>query len=272
MQWLTDFLFGISFNIFGITFDLNNLAATVTNLCNWNTISSTTLWSLAQSLHSVIVPFGLSLLTLFAMLDLLKKAMEVERLTWERVAMAIVRFLIFKMLIENSFRLLTAIMAISNDILTRALSALGSLGSSPSLSEMVAGLFDGLGIIDTVIMVALLLLLYLPLIGTVVGVIVQVFVRIAKLILHFAYAPIPLAVGTWEDGVGVGKRFIMSTAALGVEALLIVACVQIYSMGMSQISNANAVSTMVAIMLLNGFLMFMISLTNQLAEKWTGGS
>ena len=106
MAGLIENLFKISFKILGFKIDISDFVGTIRRLCNWNTITGTSIWSIASGIHSVIVPIGLSLLTLFFLIDLTKKVMEFERLSWERVVFTCIRFLIFKMLIENSFELL----------------------------------------------------------------------------------------------------------------------------------------------------------------------
>ena len=71
------------------------------------------------------------------------------------------------------------------------------------------------------------IVIYLPLIGTFVMCIAQIFSRVVKIVLAFAFAPIPLAIGTWEDGSGTGKRFIMNAVALAFEGLVMILCVHI---------------------------------------------
>lgn len=272
MGELISFLFDISFKLFGITFDLGNLAKTVIDLCTWSKITSTTLWSMARTLNSAIIPLGLSLLTLFAIIDLIKKAMEVDRISWERIVISFVRFMIFKMFIVNSYEFMSTIMTIGSDWVATIVQSLGGTNGTLSLAEEIKDIVNEGNIINNIIMAGAVLLLYLPMIGTLVGVVVQIFMRVAKVILHFAFAPVPLAVGTWEDGAGVGKKFIMSTVALSLEALMIVVCSYIYSMGLSSIADANAISKMIAIMTLNGFFMVIVGLLSNLAEKWTGGN
>lgn len=102
MAGLIEKIFQISFKILGFKIDISDFVGTIRNLCNWNSITKTTIWSLASSIHSVIVPIGLSLLTLFFLLDVTKKVMDYERFSWERMVFTFIRFLIFKMLIENS--------------------------------------------------------------------------------------------------------------------------------------------------------------------------
>lgn len=272
MADLIESIFRISFTVLGFKIDFGNFVLTIRNLCNWTTITGTTIWDLASKIHDVAVPVGLSLLTLFFMIDLLKKVMDFERLTWERVVFICIRFFIFKMLLENSFELMSAIMNIANGVLNNVISAIGSTSSIPDLATQMGDLVrDAGGLIDRGFMAIVILILYIPFIGTLVGVLVQVFMRIAKLILSFSFSPIPISVGAWEDGQAVCKRFFMSTISLGIEASMIVVATAIYSLALSSLSDAGSIASLIAIMFLNGFLMAMISFTSNLADKWTGG-
>lgn len=267
-------LFKIVFEVLGIRIDFQNFVGTIKNLCSWNVIQNTDIWKLASQLHQVIIPIGLSLLTLFFLIDLTKKVMEFDRLSWERIVFTCIRFFLFKMLIENSFELLSAIMGITNDVLSKVTVAISSNSSLPDLATLMRDLVaEAGGIVDRTIMAVIVLILYIPFIGTLVGILVQVFLRVGKLILAFAFAPIPIAIGTWEDGQNVAKRFIMSTASLGFEASMIVVATTIYASALSSLAGSGgAISTMIGVMFLNGFLMALISMIGGLAEKWTGGN
>ena len=272
MAGLIESIFRISFKVLGFKIDISDFVGTIRRLCNWNTITGTSIWSIALSIHSVIVPIGLSLLTLFFLIDITKKVMDYDRMSWERIVFTCIRFFIFKMLIENSFELLSSIMSISNDILTKVTSSIASSSSVPDLATQMGDLVRNAGgLIDRGFMGVIILILYIPFMGTLIGVLVQVFLRIGKLILSFSFSPIPIAIGTWEDGQNVCKRFIMSTISLGIEASMIVVATAIYSLALSTLSDAGSISSMIAIMFLNGFLMAMISMTSSMAEKWTGG-
>jgi len=271
MAGLIESIFQISFKVLGFKVDISDFVGTIRNLCNWNSITKTSIWSLASDIHSIIVPIGLSLLTLFFLLDVTKKVMDFERFSWERMVFTFIRFLIFKMLIENSFELLSSIMSISNNILTQVTGSLASTSSVPDLAVQMGDLVRNAGnVIKQGFMGIIILILYIPFMGTLIGVLVQVFMRIGKLILSFAFSPIPIAIGTWEDGQNVCKRFIMSTIALGIEASMIVVATAIYSLALSTLTDAGSISSMVAIMFLNGFLMAMISMTSTMAERWVG--
>lgn len=271
MAGLIENLFKISFKVLGFKIDISDFVGTIRSLCNWSTITKTTVWTIASSIHSIIVPIGLSLLTLFFMIDITKKVMDYERMSWERIVFACIRFFIFKMLIENSFELMSSIMSITNDVLTKVTGSLTTVSSIPNLATQMGDLVRNAGgFFDRGFMGVIILILYIPFMGTMIGVLVQVFLRIGKLILNFAFSPIPIAIGTWEDGQNVCKRFIMSTIAIGIEASMIVVATAIYSLALSTLTDANSISSMIAIMFLNGFLMAMISMTSQMAERWTG--
>ena len=264
-------LFKISFEVLGFKIDISDFVGTIRSLCNWNTITSTSVWSLASKIHTIVVPIALSLLTLFFLIDVAKKVMDFERFSWERMVFTFIRFLIFKMLIENSFELLSSIMSISNDILTKVTSSISNVTSLPDLAVQMGDLVRNAGnLIERGFMGVIILILYIPFMGTLIGVLVQVFLRVGKLILSFAFSPIPIAIGTWEDGQNVCKRFIMSTIALGIEASMIVVATAIYALALSTLTNAEYFSSLLAIMFLNGFLMAMISMISSLAERWVG--
>ena len=162
-------------------------------------------------------------------------------------------------------------MNISNDLLTKVTASLGAAASIPKLATQMGDLVRNAGnFIERGFMGIIILILYIPFMGTLIGVLVQVFLRIGKLILSFAFSPIPIAIGTWEDGQNVCKRFIMSIIALGFEASMIVVATAIYSLALSTLTDAGSISSMVAIMFLNGFLMAMISMTSTMAERWVG--
>ena len=65
MADLIESLFKISFTILGIKIDIGDFVGTIRSLCNWTTITNTSIWDIASKLHTLIVPLGLSLLTLF---------------------------------------------------------------------------------------------------------------------------------------------------------------------------------------------------------------
>ncbi len=281
-------LLDVGFNLFGFHIDLSNLAATTKSLCNWTEIQQSTLGEIAKDLNDVFVPIGLSLLTVFVMIDLIKKAMEIDRISWERIVMSMVRFLIFKVLIEHSYEFLNMIMSVAGGFINKTITALhystaSSADIGTTIGDLVAKaegvkLFIVTGEIAPLLMFIVFLVMYFPIIGTYVMVVAQIFKRVINIILAFAFSPIPLAIGTWEDGSATGKKFIMSVVALAFEGILMIVCVHIYALGLKSIlsgvvgsaSFGVSFGAMVGILLMNGILTTALNGITQLTEKWTG--
>lgn len=85
--------------------------------------------------NDCIVPVALSLLILFFMINLIKKAMEVERISWERVAMSCVAFLLLKYFIMNGYSFMSAIMNIVNDIFVSVTNVLSNNNSNINIAD-----------------------------------------------------------------------------------------------------------------------------------------
>lgn len=283
---IVESLMNIEFTVLGFTVDLSNLGATAEQLCDWQVIQNSTLGDLLNVLNGGFVAVGLNLLTVFVMIDLIKKAMEIDRISWERIVMSVARFLIFKMLITYSYRFLNMIMEIGSDfieILKDLISFNGdaSYNIGQALGDLINNAEGGITIpiinwsIMPLVLFIVFIIIYLPMMGTFVQAASMIFVRVIKIIIAFAFAPIPLAIGTWEDGSATGKRFIMSVVALAFEGLLTILCVHIYSMGIRGLGSntttfGGGIGAMIGILLLNGILATVLQASQQLAEKWTG--
>ena len=66
-------LLDIAFSLFGFNIDLGNMGLTAKEFCDWNTITASEFGTLAEILNSAFVSLGLNLLTVFVMIDLIKK-------------------------------------------------------------------------------------------------------------------------------------------------------------------------------------------------------
>ena len=263
-------LLDIAFSLFGFNIDLGNMGLTAKEFCDWNTITASEFGTLAEILNSAFVSLGLNLLTVFVMIDLIKKAMEIDRISWERIIMSVARFLIFKMLITYSYEFLNMIMKIGNEFTNTVINTINfQTGTEFSIGEMIKELIDtaegGITIpiinwsIMPFVLFVVFIIIYLPLIGTFVMCISQIVTRVIKIVLAFAFAPIPLAIGTWEDGSGTGKRFIMNAVALAFEGMIMILCVHIYALGIADLQNSTTtfgggIGAMIGILLMNGIL------------------
>ena len=116
MDGLIRLLYNFKFTVFGVELDSGNLIGSVQQLTNFSRVQNINIWSIGKTVNDCIIPVALSLLILFFMINLIKKAMEVERISWERIVMAVVSFFLLKYFIQNGYSFLSTIMNIVNDI------------------------------------------------------------------------------------------------------------------------------------------------------------
>lgn len=267
-------LYSFRFTVFGVEFDSGNLIGSVEKLTNFSNVKSINIWSIGKTVNDCIIPIALSILILFFMINLIKKSMEVEKLSWERIAMSFVAFFLLKYFIQHGYDFLSAIMNITNDIFMSITGALRNTGSNINIGDTLVNAVPD-GFVDSIMTYGLYLILFIPFMTTIVQILTQIFLRVVKLILCFAFSPIPIALAADDDGRSKAIQYFLFTASVGLEAVVIYLATNIYSIGLSGLSSTagstNAISTIVALLFLNGMYLAVIQYASQFAEKLTGG-
>ena len=274
MDGLIRILYNFKFSVFGVTLDSANLVGSIQQLTDFSDVQNINIWSIGKTVNDVIVPIALSLLILFFMINLIKKSMEVERISWERVAMAFISFLLLKYFIQNGYIFLTTIMNIVNDIFVSVTNVLSNSNSNINIAEVLINAVPS-GFVDKIMTYGLYLILFIPFMTTIVQILTQIFLRIVKLILCFAFAPIPIALAADDENRGKAIQFFLFAASVGLEAVIIYLATNIYAIGLSGLSSTvgstDAISTIVAMLFLNGMYLAVIQYGSQFAEKLVGG-
>lgn len=135
MNEIIRILYNFKFTIFGIEIDSGNLIGTVEKLTNFSDVQGINIWSIGKTVNDIIIPIALSILILFFMINLIKKAMEVDRISWERIAMSFIAFLLLKYLIMNGYSFMSAIMNIVNDIFISITNVLSNNNSNINIAD-----------------------------------------------------------------------------------------------------------------------------------------
>lgn len=274
MDGIIRLLYSFKFTVFGIEIDSGNLIGTVESLTNFSNVQGINIWSIGKTVNDVIVPIALSLLILFFMINLIKKSMEVERMSWERVVMAFVSFLLLKYFIQHGYDFLIAIMNITNDIFISVTEAISNTNSTINIADVLIDAVPD-GFVDSIMTYGLYLILFIPFMTTIVQILTQIFLRVIKLILCFAFSPIPIALAADDEGRGKAIQYFLFAASVGIEAVIIYIATNIYAIGLqglsSTVDSTNAISTVVAMLFLNGMYLAVIQYSSQFSEKLTGG-
>lgn len=91
----------------------------------------------------------------------------------------------------------------------------------------------------------------------------------------FAFAPIPIALAAGDEGRGKAVQYFLFSASVGLEAVIIYIATNVYAIGLSGLSSTvgstSAISTIVAMLFLNGMYLAVIQYGSQFAERLTGG-
>lgn len=274
MDSLIRLLYSFKFNVFGVELDSGNLIGTVNKLTNFSNVQNINIWSIGKTVNDCIVPVALSLLILFFMINLIKKSMEVEKISWERIVMSVISFLLLKYFIQNGYTFLSAIMNVVNDIFVTITNSLSNSNSSINIADTLINAVPE-GFVDSIMTYGLYLILFIPFMTTIVQILTQIFLRVVKLILCFAFAPIPIALAADDEGRNKAVQYFLFSASVGLEAIIIYLATNIYAMGLaglsSTVASTSAISTIVALLFLNGMYLAVIQYGSQFAEKLTGG-
>lgn len=274
MDGIIRILYSFKFTVFGIEIDSGNLIGTVESLTNFSNVQGINIWSIGKTVNDVIVPIALSLLILFFMINLIKKSMEVERMSWERVVMAFVSFLLLKYFIQHGYDFLIAIMNITNDIFISVTEVISNTNSTINIADVLIDAVPD-SFVDSIMTYGLYLILFIPFMTTIVQILTQIFLRVIKLILCFAFSPIPIALAADDEGRSKAIQYFLFAASVGIEAVIIYIATNIYAIGLqglsSTVESTNAISTIVAMLFLNGMYLAVIQYSSQFSEKLTGG-
>jgi len=274
MDSIIRFLYSFQFNVFGIDIDSSNLIDTVQRLTDFSKVKEINIWYIGKVANDCIIPIALSLLILFFMINMIKKAMEVEKISWERVVMSVIGFFVLKYLIQNGYSFLSSIMQAVNDIFVSITNSLSAVNTNISIADTLIDAVPD-GFVDSIMTYGLYLILFIPFMTTIVQIITQIFLRVVKLILCFAFSPIPIAISVDDDGRGKAVQYFLFSASVGLEAVIIYLATTIYAIGLSGLSNTvadtNAISTIIAMLFLNGVYLAIVQYASQFSEKLMGG-
>ena len=274
MEWLIETLYSFKFTAFGIEISSSDLVGTIQRLTDFSNVQNINIWWIGKVVNDCIVPIALSLLVLFFMINLIKKAMEVERISWEKVVMSFVVFFPLKYFILNGYDFLTTIMNVINEIFVNVTNILQNNNTNLDIAKMLVDAVPD-GFVDSIMTYGLYLILFIPFMTTIVQIFTQIFLRIVKLILCFAFSPIPIALAVDDDGRGKAIQYFLFAASIGLESIIIYLATSVYAIGLaglaSTVASTNAISTIVALLFLNGMYLAVIQYGSQFAERLTGG-
>lgn len=199
---------------------LNGDIQTILDIIVKSPQSNGSIWTIITNIFNIMLPIGYSLASLFFIIDFLNKSIMFEFIKWENVIKALLKLVVAKMVMENSFTLLNTIFSVISGITTAIAVNPTSIGDVVDINALQTQV-EAMSLIDKISFriefapVAILMMI----IKTAIQVIV--YGRMIELYIYTAIAPIPLATMTSESLHGTAKRFLQTYTGICLQGVII---------------------------------------------------
>ena len=281
MEALIRAIYSFSFKLFGITISSTNITGTSWSLLDIGTLFNSNkfeLYQYVETINGAIASLGLSLLTLFFMINLIKLLTQegVERISWERIVLRAAVFFMLVAFINNSMDWFKSLAQVVQDSVLIPVKNTMSLGATQNvnIAEELINMAKNEGKIERYLWYAVYIILAIPYMATLVMILSQVFLRAVKLLIYIMFSPIPIAMAAEGDTYrGKALSYFMGFCGVCFEAVVIYIGTFIYAKGFNSIASSpqtEGIGLVIAILFMNGLFSAMIGLSSQLSEKFFG--
>lgn len=282
MESLIRAIYSFSFKLFGITISSTDITGTIWSLLDIGTLFNSNkfeLYKYVTAINGAIASLGLSLLTLFFMINLIKLLTQegVERISWERIVLRAAVFFMLVMFINNSMDWFKSLAEVVQESVLLPVKNSMTLGATQNINiaDELINMAKNEGKIERYLWYAVYIILAIPYMATLVMILSQVFLRAVKLLVYIMFSPIPIAMAAEGDTYrGKALSYFMGFCGVCFEAVIIYIGTFIYVKGFNSIASSSGgtsgIGLVIAILFMNGLFSAMISLSSQLSEKFFG--
>lgn len=178
------------------------------------------IWSVVSNVHSAVLPMGYSLLVLFFLLGFMNKSLSFRIIRIEDIIRLLLKLIISKSVMENSFNLLNLVYGMVTDLImdVNFSSAPIKLVDTHALAEQISKMnllekivfqtqFTPITLVNSLLSIWVFIICY--------G-------RIIELCVFTAVAPLPIATLSSEEYASISKRFFQHYIGICLHGLIIV--------------------------------------------------
>ena len=289
MESLIRAIYSFSFSLFGITINSDDLSGTIWSLLDIGHLlngNSFTLYRYVQTINDAVVSIGISLLTLFFMINLIKLLTQegVERISWERIVLRACVFFLLNVFITHSMEWFGQIAEIVQNSVLEPVAEAMDMGlmdgthtsESLGIADALVAIAESAGSIEKYLYYIIFVILAIPFMATIIMILSQVFLRAVKLLIYIMFAPIPIAFAAEGDAYrGKAISFFLQFAGVCFEAVIIYIGTFIYNTGLQSLvgdnlSAGDAIPTIIGILFMNGLFAAIIQLSSTLSSQFFG--
>ena len=186
-------------------------------------------------LSGVMESIALSLLAIFFIMELVSKSMSVHRITFEAVIVVLLKLVVAKMIVVNSWEILTVLRNVGMSFVAD----IGNATSAPAAPDYEASS----GFIAALIRVIVAIIGLLSVIITVFVINIILLMRMVEIYIMTAVAPIAFATLANDSLKSAGKKFFLSYAAVCLQGGVILVVLFVGQVLMTQTTNNDPFST-----------------------------
>jgi len=228
-------------------------------------------WAIIQSIYEALLPMGYTLVALFFIIDFLNKSIMFEWVKWENVVKSLLKMVVAKLIIENSFMLLNTIFSVVTEIINKTYRTYEAV-------EMTGANIDGM--IEEVNKMN-----FIESIGfymsispwttamEVVKIIIYVIIygRMIEIYLLTAVAPLPLATLAGDGTQGIAKKFLQVYFSVCLQGVVLLIGTMLYGAMLSSfVSSGEAVEAMKQMVLVSFVLLIIFVKSGSWSRQLTG--
>ena len=182
-------------------------------------------WGVIQNIYNIMLPLGYALIALFFIMEFLKYSTDFHQISMEKTVSLLLKLVIAKLVMDNSFELLMAIFKLTNGVLA----SMNVSVSMPAFDiETLRSTIEAMDFFER--MFYALRMMWFGLIMGICKIIIDVIIygRFIELFILVAFAPIPLSGIASGELSPSAKRYLQEFSAVCLQGMVMVGVVMIY--------------------------------------------
>jgi hypothetical protein len=235
----------------------------LTNISNMITQSpkdfNPQVWEVIQSIFSMLLPVGYSLIALFFIIDFLNKSVMLEYVKWENVVKTLLKLVVAKLVIEHSFELLNIVFTVISNMLSST-AEVGKINKENGVD--IKSIVKSVNEMDSFLKQLGFFISFWPMTLVMKGIKIAIYViiygRMVEIYILTAVAPLPLSTLTSEGMQSTAKRFFQNYVSVCLQGLIILVGCMIYNGMMVHVAETLGVWDTIRDNLIISFILLLI--------------
>lgn len=249
--------------------DMQNIIDEVFNIVSMPIDNYSGLWRIFTDINRIVIPVGLSLMTLFFLIGFLTKAASFKLIRMENIIKMLIMLIIAKYVMQNGFQLLQIIYNLVGNIIYQVGTGTSDISELIDAKQLVDIVYK-MNWVDRMMFQLQFFCIWLVLFISNILIKVICYGRIIEVCLFTAISPLPLATIASEEYANIAKRFMQHYVAVCLQGLIILISCKAYGGLASTIIQASGDINIGTSICITFVLLFVIMKSESWAQKISG--